>query len=49
LKGQNDSCLNEKLNIEKDAKKQKKKEVSKEDVDNKESMKDNSPNMKQEL
>ncbi|KYM76834.1 Protein canopy 4 [Atta colombica] len=49
LKGQNDSCLNEKLNIEKDAKKQKKKEVSKEDADNKESMKDNSPNMKQEL
>lgn len=49
LKGQNDSCLNENLDIEKNIKKQKKKEVSKEDADSKKSMKDNSPNMKQEL
>jgi len=51
LKGQNDSCLHEKTDTGKDVKKKekKKRKVSKEDTNNKESMKDNSQNVKQEL
>jgi len=48
LKGQNDSCLHEKVDIGKDLKKQKKKEVS-QDTNSKENIKDNSQNVKQEL
>ncbi|KAL0099185.1 hypothetical protein PUN28_020040 [Cardiocondyla obscurior] len=51
LKGQNDSCLYEKVNVEKDVKKQKRKKekVSKEDINSKENTSDNSQNIKQEL
>ncbi|XP_011637138.1 protein canopy 4 [Pogonomyrmex barbatus] len=49
LKGQNDSCLYEKIDTSKDNKKQEKKKLSKDDVNNKKNTRINPQNMKQEL